>query len=867
MKQKAQFFELDLFIAVAVLIASLLIIKSLFIHTNAHPQTEDFAQDASNILSTQKLFTLDKLYLQMLNASASPATQLDLNKTIAYNIALLIINNQDNLAESLAKETLKSFPSHINYNISFISQDQKHPIVTSPVPPKDSIARSQSLLSGLEIGKPTSGFTAGLFLTSANTTESEYAYFGGFIGQGNITTKIVLPQNFTAIDLYIEGDFHDEFALYINQNYCDTITIPPNPDPFIAITTHTLPSSCLNHLASNTNTFNINFTNDIIENKFVGGGFIKVSYFSDQLSTQTNTYNLPAIDGVFNIFDSFYIPGTPTSMMLNLHYNVKENPANSTLFVAIANKTVYKDNSLSNETYVSMDLAPFLDFNELTNKTTPLRIGFENITALVVNTLLSDAVLVTDVSGSMAFRMDADEVVGEKRECDDPLLYDNSSRRLSIAKCAAKNFSKIVLNTLGNKVGLIGYASSEKYLLDLTDDLGAIYDEIGDSSSGYEATGATCIACGIHEARELLEETPQDKLRFMVVMSDGIATKCKDDPAYPSCSNAIAAQQAIDYAQLAHDVYNISIFSIAFGPSAGIATMQQIAAVDNISNFYHATDATDVDAIYELIAQEIVSAGSYSAQIISTNEIQSTLFEDSSITYTYAPNTDLTPPNSFILSGEIYPFSSSSICTVTQNDFPQVITPLDAFMVSYSSSHWTTQLSINTQTIFNLSSYNKNYEFLGDPTFIGIPQGVLSHTNTYTLLTADNQTSATGCSPFSKLIYKAAIPSSLAVDNVYPTADGCSWEIQFPTKKSIINVPYQYNGSNTCYYTEDEITYNAQDAYDVLIFEFLHRFDMYPQDGILDIDFTQESINVSLQPKTNIPYLWGPALLEVVTWH
>ena len=60
---------------------------------------------------------------------------------------------------------------------------------------------------------------------------------------------------------------------------------------------------------------------------------------------------------------------------------------------------------------------------------------------------------------------------------------------------------------------------------------------------------------------------------------------------------------------------------------------------------------------------------------------------------------------------------------------------------------------------------------------------------------------------------------------------GCTWDVEFEDGGSTtVIVPPSYSGSKTCKYTGVEISYDANDTYDVGMFELLDNLD-YDDDG------------------------------------
>ncbi len=148
----------------------------------------------------------------------------------------------------------------------------------------------------------------------------------------------------------------------------------------------------------------------------------------------------------------------------------------------------------------------------------------------------ADVILVTDVSSSMAYTLNStigNQVLGITRSCDDPLLFDNTTRKISLTKCLSKQFVNTILNISGNQIGLVSYAnlSSSSPLTSDNNSLAAAIDS-------YTLEQGTCICCGINQAHTLLSSGDPSRRRFVFVMTDGQANHRCTVSTSPSPLNA-----------------------------------------------------------------------------------------------------------------------------------------------------------------------------------------------------------------------------------------------------------------------------------------------------------------------------------------
>jgi len=370
----------------------------------------------------------------------------------------------------------------------------------------DAIAETYSLrfLVGYKKGAPILASVSRAFLTGITSkTSSAYAYFGGFEGQGNLTKYLEVPDGVSITEAYMEMDAGSPFDLYVNGGDCGTYT--PSGD-YLAADVQEDISAC--SFQTGQNTIELRFTSDDgLTSQYIGGGFIRVTYNTTEMAeselTGSGRHEFPGIDGLVNYYGSFYVPGTLESMTAHL---VFQN--NYTTFFSVGDTMVYS--STGSESEQTVDLTnPFLqaklNYNNLGETTIPLRLGTSNISS-VIQEGNADVVLVTDLSLSMGYRVDNDSYTGVvTRSCVDPLLYDGSTRRSSLAKCLDEQFVDIILNNSGNNVALVGFsddASNDAYNHNFTSNRASLISTI----DGYpdDGIGYTCICCAINKAYEML---------------------------------------------------------------------------------------------------------------------------------------------------------------------------------------------------------------------------------------------------------------------------------------------------------------------------------------------------------------------------
>lgn len=915
MRKKGQFFELDLIIAMVVLVAGILLLKAFFIQDTIVPQVDRTTQDVVTTLETLSMKDLDDTRFNYYVSES--LSDVDGNSSIARQILIFRIEGQNDLADELASEVLEDvLPAGLGINISLVSSDQRLDIYESSYEPvTDEISQSKTLLSGLEIGEPIEGFSGSMSLTQATNNLATYTYFGGFAGQGNLTTSIDLPSMGDEYLLEIEGEFNDDFDVVINGVNCFTVSV--NSD----VTYEDITDPCIYELYDGKNLVEIIFLGDDLEDMYVGGGYIKLSYANHNIPLGVNNkeIHLTGIDGVANLYDAIDIPGDLQSIEVQIDYYIDRTNNDEMVFFKIGNYTLFEDNLSSgmvSEYFSNTDMNSIINDYSNLEGTVPIRFGYLNLTNVVQTSSNAHTALITDVSGSMGpssgtfglYPFPSENCTYNYTFCDPdcnnytanchetipsscvepfnrcnvvgqdfrnhtliPSTHLEPVTRLEMAQIVGKDFATYIINASDeNAVGLTSYASYTNGVLPLTNDSALLNSTI----DAYTAGGATCVACGIVNATALVNKSPPGYSRSMLVMSDGDANRCFDDGIFCgngvscSCGVATASQQALYYAELAN-ASNITLYSVAFAQTqgAGYDLMYEIAEINNGSAdgfFFEGNNPETIAAAYGQIAQQIIQSAKYENQIVvSEQELPSELFNTSYIEITYEPWDVQVTPGSILVNGEYSPFSGSS-CNANVV-FPQALTPLTGKLTSYSGDLWTAGLDVNGVSVYDLDFWNDEYVTLGDPFSIVIPK--LDNSNSLSLYLRDiTGAASTDCSIENKLHFTAKINSTVILSDVYPNAEGCTWEVDFFNSLADTKViPTTYTGTNTCTYTMLDNDYDDSDAFQVLGQKLFETFDI-DGDGEVDVNFDDINLEIEIDSLTEIPYLWGPAILEVVVW-
>ena len=114
--------------------------------------------------------------------------------------------------------------------------------------------------------------------------------------------------------------------------------------------------------------------------------------------------------------------------------------------------------------------------------------------------------------------------------------------------------------------------------------------------------GFTCICCGINNATfKFQTQSSDDKIKIMIVMSDGLATRtCPAQGAVSPTADAI--KSACDANST---LKNLTIYTVGLGNGVDVDTMQKIASCGN--GEYFQANITNVISVYQSITQKVAN--------------------------------------------------------------------------------------------------------------------------------------------------------------------------------------------------------------------------------------------------------------------
>lgn len=892
-RRRAILFSFDALLGSLLLLAALIVILSHSRVQTPAMRSTNYAQDAMLALSAIPVGAVEDPWVRSLVANG---TISDPTLPVLEQIGAFWATNQTGYAENLSRIMLGGiFPP--GFSIALVLEDDRLYDETA-AGEADRTSVSRRMITGIAKGEALQGSTSAAYLKKIqNKRTAAFLTFGGFVGQGDITARFpLIPLDAEIVDLLLEIDAASPFTLAINGIPCGGLYSPSGtnftPDVWDI-------SACnASFTPGSESDVTIAFPGDLNES-YIAGGFLRARYTTDSFSEFEGSrvrHYLPGIEGIINLYDAFFVPGSLRNMTLYLHYQ-----SDFTTYVTIGDSQVYWSND-TGERFVNLtdsNLTSFpalLDYDFLSNQTVPFRMASYDDTVQEVIGSNADIVLITDLSGSMEWRLDTDNVKGNQRACSNPDVYHlDDTERLTLAKCLDIEFTDVTLNeSLPNNLNrqwLVDYNLWARYysndLLQLTHDLEV--DEIKDYK---KPTGGTCIPCALNLAYSILDTwSNENRSKFVVLMTDGIPTHCTDnffscdvdgtgifglyspggctgdttDCSSGDCDGPI--QAAINAAQRLHDDMNVSVYTIGIGPItiAGCDSAEYLLetmANDTNGTYNPSRNASHLRSIYRDIAQDILLRSSQTSQFVTIrgNLSPSNLYPDSYLDVVYDPVIDDPGQNEITVTQQTGQFGSCA----PSFELPANGRFISASITSYSDEHWTDLVTVNGETVFNLSAYDTNYVRLGDPYQVQVPvTALVGGTNTLVINTADQPGNSSGCSDNNTMIYTLAINTSTARSTVLEKAVGCNWTIEFDDGQFLnVEIPASYAGAKSCSYTNASISYDPLDAYDYGVYRLLEQLD-FDDDGRVFVNIEAADLEIIVTVVTNVPYLWGPSMARL----
>jgi hypothetical protein len=466
-------------------------------------------KDLANVIEESKISAVS----DVVNLSAYDLDQEDMNRSILDVIGSFWAEGNASLAQNLTKEIFEKIVNGtgLNYEVLFDGES----IYASGSGDSDFVARLSNIVSGYEKTRPVNGYMAKVYMSKAGKTNSEFIYFGGYEGDGNLTKVLWLPSDANITGVYMELNAGSNFTLYVNGN--STGIYAKTAANFSAnnwtICSPSNPGFC-SYFKPGENDLKINFTSNY--NNYVGGGYLKATYKTSELTgneylyggdTVERAFYLPGIKGIINLYSSFYVPGTLKNVSVYLHYNnnMSLNEQGIPVYFLIGSKEIFRSNATGEQMVEIPEINLSNAFGgktnligNLSNATIPIRFGTDTF-AFKSGEGTSDSVLITDVSGSMGTSCDVNITACPRPDCNGAVA-GCQDYRINVAKDSDKAFVAEILNYSGNRIGLTSYTTTS----DVTHELSSNKASLDSQIDNYAALDQTCIACGIANATNII---------------------------------------------------------------------------------------------------------------------------------------------------------------------------------------------------------------------------------------------------------------------------------------------------------------------------------------------------------------------------
>ncbi len=856
MIKKGVFFSTDALVALIIIFLSILVIFPLI----KYSPSEDFIQqDVVKVLSLLKVGDIDNSYVQNL---ISQGVISNLNNSLLEQIGEFYVTDVD-LAKEMAEEVLSNISEGDNigiwYENSLIFSKN-----TSSFEDSEDIKVDRIIISGIREGDSVTGFSSRSYLS--RSMQTKYFYFGGYVGDGNISMNMNYNGDLSSIKFEIA--INNDFDLYINNifsGHYENASSDFHPAEYSI-------GAYIENFESGENVIEL-----VGDNLHIAGGYVKITYENDDiLESNSIRYYLPGIEGLINIYDGVYFPNNLLGMNVYLHYL-----SNNSIFLNIGNTTTFNDSSdvEIERTLSDGELRGYLsDYEGLIGSTVPIRLGLGEMTGQIGEGV-ADIVFLIDSTGSMGDEInDVKSIITEFTQ-----VLENSSIDYRLGLIEFQDYPISPCGGSSDFPSLIYTFSGE----DFTNNATEFREVVEDISLGWGNDGPESHLRALNDSLTLDWRVNAAKYNILLTDAPPHATDCLQDSwNYWYCGYCLPTVQYwwCSYYNLANcESTQISNdLSCNLGPKSAISVAEDLVEeditvfyitkesyicgnrimVDNLTNmtggdYFSYTEAEGVQDIILYIAGEIVDI-TYSTQTaVATGEVFSKLFSDSYIEFNYTEE-DL-PYGLILTSEELFDDAYHG-----SFDLPENSTFLQADVVSYSGPRWTSEVDLNWQNVYNLSDYNSEYVQLGDPYVVRLSEEYVNTTNNVQVFTGLSFENFSEGSTSNKIIYKV-VKNLVSYSPISSYAEGCIWNVEFEDDSELVlNIPLNYSGSSQCYYQELREEYDINDALQSSTYNLLEKLD-FDSDGKLDVKFSEQDLGVGYSEISGIPYEWSTEV-QVRKW-
>jgi len=385
--KRAVFFSLDALIALVVIILSITVIYPII----KYSQKESYIpEDVISSLSTLKIKEY-RLSSPLVQSLIDDGNITNLNKSVLEQIGEFYVSTDPAIkihANELAEEVLLTISTSENIGLWYEDDLLASRNKTSFEDAKNVNVERQTI-SGIKEGSATTGFSARAFLK--NNVQTKYYYYGGYVGEGNISLNIEYSGTLRNITLEIAAN--KDFFIYVNGAKLPGVFQPAASD-FIPYT-FPLEAYIGGYFSAGVNTVKL-VAADGVSNLHVSGGYLKLTYEDGVQYEQPIKYYFPGVEGLINIYDGFYVPGQMNNLKVYLHFK-----SNYTSLFTIGNESIYQYQTAPSLSDQEQTLYPVVNYNALSKKTVPIRFRLANVSYIAVTTIPVDVFSVNDISGSM----------------------------------------------------------------------------------------------------------------------------------------------------------------------------------------------------------------------------------------------------------------------------------------------------------------------------------------------------------------------------------------------------------------------------------------------------------------------------------
>ncbi|MCK4531339.1 MAG: hypothetical protein KAT94_00575, partial [Candidatus Aenigmarchaeota archaeon] len=279
--KKGVLLSLDALAAISLLLmVSLFLAGMSFTYSSSELRYQRYyyaGKDLANILEETKIQAVSDI----VNLNDYGLGEDDMNRTILDVIGSFWAEGNQSYAENLTKEIFENIlnGTGLSYEILFDSES----IYSSQPDYSDFLARLSTIVSGYEKTRPVNGYMAKVYPTKVSKSNSYFLYFGGYVGDGNITKNMTLPVDANVTNVYMEMNVGNNFTLYVNGNSLGTYiksAVNFSADNWTVCSETVNPSYC-SYFTGGNNSLELNFTSNVTN--YIGGGYLKIMYKTSEL--------------------------------------------------------------------------------------------------------------------------------------------------------------------------------------------------------------------------------------------------------------------------------------------------------------------------------------------------------------------------------------------------------------------------------------------------------------------------------------------------------------------------------------------------------------------------------------------------------